>query len=131
MGGFLPPFGLMFLSPLKIDLGVITSFAGGLGNIPPGWFLCDGNNGTPDLRNKFVPATGPIFAVGDEGGAANHIHDYAGDGHEHNFSSGTTLKTGTSTDDTTESGVALGTTDPGITNPPFFALAYIQFRGDS
>lgn len=30
------------------------------GNIPEGWVLCDGNNGTPDLRDRF-----PVGAGGD------------------------------------------------------------------
>jgi len=27
-------------------------------NIPAGWAVCDGNNGTPDLRNKFIKMAG-------------------------------------------------------------------------
>ena len=34
--------------------GMIMMWSGAIGNIPSGWELCDGNNGTPDLRNKFV-----------------------------------------------------------------------------
>ena len=33
--------------------------------IPSGWYLCDGNNGTPDLTNKFI-----IGADEDDGGVA-------------------------------------------------------------
>ena len=33
--------------------GIITAFAPNL-PIPSGWAICDGNNGTPDLRDKFI-----------------------------------------------------------------------------
>lgn len=34
--------------------GMILPFKGNAGSIPEGWFLCDGNNGTPDLRGKHL-----------------------------------------------------------------------------
>ncbi len=34
--------------------GMIIIWNGTLSNIPSGWVLCDGNNGTPDLRGRFV-----------------------------------------------------------------------------
>jgi hypothetical protein len=34
--------------------GAIIMWYGTIANIPQGWALCDGNNGTPDLRNKFI-----------------------------------------------------------------------------
>jgi hypothetical protein len=34
--------------------GAIILWYGSIASIPSGWVLCDGNNGTPDLRNKFV-----------------------------------------------------------------------------
>ena len=38
-------------------------------NIPSGWFLCDGQNGTPDLRNRFIVGAGNSYDVGDTGGS--------------------------------------------------------------
>ena len=38
-------------------------------NIPSGWFLCDGQNGTPDLRNRFIVGAGNNYDVGDTGGS--------------------------------------------------------------
>lgn len=42
------------------------------GSIPPGFVLCDGNNGTPDLRGKYVKGAS---GTGDEGttGGSNTI----------------------------------------------------------
>ena len=34
--------------------GVIVAWSGAIANIPTGWALCDGANGTPDLRDKFI-----------------------------------------------------------------------------
>ena len=35
-------------------LGGIIMWSGAISAIPTGWSLCDGSNGTPDLRNRFV-----------------------------------------------------------------------------
>lgn len=35
-------------------IGAIIMWSGSLGNIPAGWVLCDGNNGTPNLLDRFV-----------------------------------------------------------------------------
>ena len=37
---------------------------GGAGTPPGGWVLCDGANGTPDLRDKFVVGAGDRYPVG-------------------------------------------------------------------
>jgi len=36
--------------------------------IPDGWALCDGNNGTPDLRDRFIVASGGQYTLGATGG---------------------------------------------------------------
>lgn len=38
--------------------------------VPAGWAVCDGTNGTPDLRNKFIVGAGPSYALGSTGGAS-------------------------------------------------------------
>lgn len=35
-------------------VGTIKMFYGGAPSIPYGWSICDGSNGTPDLRDKFI-----------------------------------------------------------------------------
>jgi microcystin-dependent protein len=37
-----------------IPIGGIIMWSGTITSIPTGWNLCNGTNGTPDLRNKFV-----------------------------------------------------------------------------
>ena len=39
--------------------------------IPTGYVLCDGNNSTPDLRNRFVVGATDTYSVGATGGATS------------------------------------------------------------
>ena len=40
-----------------MPIGTILPYVGDLADIPRGWYLCDGSNGTPDLRNRFLEGT--------------------------------------------------------------------------
>lgn len=65
--------------------GAIIMWSGVITNLPVGWKLCDGTNGTPNLRNKFIVGAGDEYAINDEGGAKDvtlteaqipsHTHD--------------------------------------------------------
>ena len=57
----------------SIPSGIITMWSGLSTAIPTGWVLCDGNNGTPDLRNRFIVGAGSEYVVGSVGGEATHI----------------------------------------------------------
>lgn len=35
-------------------MGTILPYVGSINDIPSGWYLCDGTNGTPDLRDRFL-----------------------------------------------------------------------------
>lgn len=54
----------------SIASGVITMWSGSIVSVPSGWFLCDGTNGTPDLRDRFIVGAGSTYAVAATGGAA-------------------------------------------------------------
>ena len=49
--------------------GMILLWYGDTSNIPGGWVLCDGNNSTPDLRDRFVIGAGNNFTAGNTGGS--------------------------------------------------------------
>lgn len=51
-----------------VPSGVIVAYNGG-STPPTGWAVCDGSNGTPDLRGKFVLAASASRAAGSSGGA--------------------------------------------------------------
>jgi microcystin-dependent protein len=57
--GLSPQWGTLFVT------GMIMMWSGTIATIPSGWVLCDGNNSTPDLRNRFI-----IGANADDAGVA-------------------------------------------------------------
>lgn len=52
--------------------------------VPTGWYLYNGQNGTPDLRNRFIVGAGSNYTIGNTGGSStvtlttaqipNHTH---------------------------------------------------------
>ncbi|GAI52202.1 unnamed protein product, partial [marine sediment metagenome] len=68
--------------------GAIVLWSGAIVDIPDGWILCDGNNGTPDLRNKFVVGAGDTYAVDAIGGVFEHNHTFTAAGHLHSLGAG-------------------------------------------
>lgn len=60
--GFLGQLWSLLKNAIMIHRGSVAS-------IPDGWQLCDGTNGTPDLRDKFIAGAGGAYAVGATGGA--------------------------------------------------------------
>ena len=43
-----------FVLANAIPSGLISMWSGTIATIPSGWVLCNGSNGTPDLRNRFI-----------------------------------------------------------------------------
>ncbi|MDM3872035.1 hypothetical protein QSV34_11825 [Porticoccus sp. W117] len=41
---------------------------------PLGWAICNGEDGTPDLRNRFIRGTNLFDSVGKSGGQSSHTH---------------------------------------------------------
>ena len=58
-----------------VPVGTIANWSGTEADIPNGWALCDGQNGTPDLRDRFIvgAGTGSSYTVGDTGGSADAV----------------------------------------------------------
>jgi hypothetical protein len=54
-----------------IPSGAIGIWYGDSTTIPAGWVICDGNNETPDLRNKFVRCANGDINVNHTGGSDN------------------------------------------------------------
>lgn len=106
--------------------GVILMWSGTIATIPGGYVLCDGNNGTPDLRDRFLRAAGAIYNPGDTGGSTTHTHTFTGDGHSHTFLPGTIMTAGPQVSDQTDVQNASGTTNPASSIPTYYALAYIM-----
>jgi len=67
--------------------GGIIMWSGSTDDIPTTWALCDGLNGTPDLRDRFVVGAGNSYAIGDIGGASSvTLTEAQIPSHNHSFS---------------------------------------------
>jgi len=152
-------YGIIGVQPTTgatIPAGMIAMWSGSIGSIPSGWYLCDGSNGTPDLRDRFIVGAGNTYAVNGNGGASTvtlvtanmpahtHTATVTDPGHLHNW--GTTngiLNSGgnaTRWEATNSSAVTTQTATTGITVTnasvgsgtsfsvlnPYYALAFIQ-----
>jgi len=78
-----------------VPSGGIIMWSGLISAIPTGWALCDGNNATPDLRDRFIVGAGSTYSINDTGGAnsvtltenemPSHSHSMnSAGGHSHN-----------------------------------------------
>jgi microcystin-dependent protein len=137
---------------VAIPTGVIVMWSGSTSNIPSGWALCNGANGTPDLRDRFVVGAGLNYNPGNTGGSNSvtltegqmpyHNHGISDPGHYHsagpfvpggqssvggggNISSGAvTLNTDIKTTGITVN--STGGSQAHENRPPYYALAYIM-----
>ena len=81
---------------IGVPSGIIAVWSGAEGAIPSGWYLCNGSNGTPDLRNRFIvgAGSGSSYSVGNTGGANSvtlstsqiPAHSHTTSNHSHNAS---------------------------------------------
>ena len=80
--------------------GGIIMWAGLLSAIPAGWLLCDGTNGTPDLRDKFIYGCSAGQNPGISGGSSTNTttiqtHTHSTPTHSHTLGNhGHTLPSG-------------------------------------
>jgi hypothetical protein len=132
-----------------IPSGCILLWSGSTGSIPATWYLCDGTNGTPDLRDRFIVGAGNSYAVNATGGSADaivvshtHTATVVDPGHSHNVynpQGGTglsgrdlnadqaqTTPTTTSTTGITVTNSSTGVSGTNANLPPYYALAYIM-----
>jgi len=57
--------------------GTVVMWSGAADAIPGGWRLCNGQNGTPDLRSRFVVGAGGEYTAGQSGEPDQHNHKIA------------------------------------------------------
>jgi microcystin-dependent protein len=59
-----------------IPTGIIVMWYGSVSNIPSGWYLCNGANGTPNLLDRFIVGAGNLYPTG----GVNIGNEYNGTG---------------------------------------------------
>ena len=67
------------LASIAFPKGMIIIWTGAISDIPKGWAICDGNNGTPNLKGKFLlgantdPNAAAMFRTPGMGGGSTKI----------------------------------------------------------
>ena len=116
-----------------VPVGGIIMWSGATNNIPSGWALCDGNNGTPNLQDRFIVGAGSTYAVDATGGSADatlvsHTHNLLYNHGSFGGSSGAVTPRSGNTPVTPGISGRVSTEGSSATNanlPPYYALAYI------
>jgi hypothetical protein len=62
-----------YVVPIGIPDGGIIMWSGSIATIPASFRLCDGTNGTPDLRERFIVGASSLYTPGITGGSANAV----------------------------------------------------------
>ena len=106
--------------------GMIILWSGSIASIPGGFALCNGSNGTPDLRGRFIMGAGDEYVPDETGGATSHVHTFNAETHAHFFGAGFSLGAGSDFDNILSDTVVTGTTNSEDHIPLFYALAYIM-----
>ena len=124
---------------------VIVIWSGAISAIPTGWVICDGNNSTPNLTDRFVihasSDSGATYDVGDTAGSTStsahtlatseipaHTHNLPFGDANNNAGSSTGSPQGlinSATPATTSTGGG-GSHTHTASLPPYYALAYIM-----
>jgi len=120
-----------------VPSGGIIIWSGASNAIPAGWLLCDGNNSTPNLTNRFVIGAGATYAVGVSSGATTHTlltaempahtHDtkvYYGE--SANLPKLNAADAGATLNNTFAGALSTGGDGAHNNMPPYYALCYIM-----
>ena len=124
------PYALRSLAT-TIPTGIIVMWSGPIANIPEGWVLCDGNNNTPDLRDRFIVGAGNTYAIGNTGGENFHTLT-VNEMPSHNHGTGVPDPSRRAADGVGNAKCINGNTShtgggqPHENRPPYYALAYIM-----
>ena len=117
-----------------VPSGAIILWSGASNAIPSGYVLCDGNNNTPNLQDRFVVGAGNTYAVDATGGSADatlvsHTHNLLYNHGAFGGSSGAVTPRSGNTPVVPGISGRVSTEGSSATNanlPPYFALCYIM-----
>lgn len=60
-------------SSFSVPIGGIIAYTGSLNTLPLNYHLCDGTDGTPDLRDRFIVGAGSSYNLNTIGGISTNI----------------------------------------------------------
>jgi len=115
----------------RTPTGLIAMWSGLVTAIPTGWFLCNGANGTPDLRGRFVYGASINGDVGVTGGSADAVvvsHTHTGPSHTHSTPNHSHTASSNTTGDHTHTIPLYGNLASVTANPASSSAAYSQTR---
>jgi len=110
----------------SLEHGIIYGWTGNPVYVPDGFVICDGSNGTPDLRDRFIVGALSTYGVGEKNGVTVHVHTFRSDSHMHTRPAGDVVQSGTARDKDANLRIDTGTTDPADHTPPFYALCFLM-----
>jgi microcystin-dependent protein len=121
------------VADLIVPIGSIMMWSGSIASIPLNWAICDGNNGTPNLKDRFVVGAGNSYNVSDVGGAATHtlsVNEMPAHNHNDTVTDGTNYNCLSKIDGIhTSNGQALDNTNGNGREPNLLFAGYIQSKG--
>jgi hypothetical protein len=129
-----PQRGLVAISPFGVPAGTVIAWYPGSAQqwtdehgvqqlaVPDGWAICDGQLGTPDLRDKVVMGTSNPTSVGTTGGSRTHVHEASVSGLGSQFQARNARDDDTLTNRASTLTVSVR---PGNSLPPYFELIYL------
>lgn len=132
---------------------IIGMWLGTLASIPFGWQLCDGNNGTPDMRGYHLKIANTTGEIGNTGGSNTHTHAASNShthttGTSHNHTGYSSWQSSSGTTSANNDGVSKDHSHPSLTScssatsswaattisanssnnePPYRTVAFIQY----
>lgn len=111
-----------------MDIGSIILWAKPAAQIPAGWQVADGTNGTLDLTDQFVRGADVDGDVGDQGGSNLQVHTFSAESHKHNIRGAPpfSIQSGAGFQDETFGTIVTGTTDNSDNRPAYNTAYYIQ-----
>ena len=123
-----------------VPKGSIVIWSGAEADIPDGWALCDGQEGRPDLRDKFVLGAGTAHPVGETGGS-EEVTLTVEQMPEHKHTLHCKYVSGAQVVNSISASFSMQKADPGNTEntgnsqphenmPPYYALCYIIKLGE-
>jgi len=107
--------------------GMIVMWSGSIETIPTGWHLCDGTEGTPDLRDMFIVGAGTTYVPGQTAGRVDHRHTGTTYGNTDGLQVGEEVAAGEVWSSETNGHTHNFLSAYSGHLPPYFALAYIMF----